>query len=528
MRILELRAENFKRLSVVAISPTGHVTEITGENGAGKTTVLDAIWAACGGKNAVPEHPIRLGHSSARIELKIGTDPQAPVYVVERRFTESDTYIKVMDADGSRHTKPETILKNLMGAIGFDPLAFTQMDRAEQYKVLRGLVKIEVDIDALERKRASLYDGRTELGRDLKKAQGAAQSIVVPDGLPEVAPDVQAITDRLTNVDKYNSTIRQIRASRDNAEARIAVSQRESEDLNRQLRNLLDECERLERSIADKGTKLEEDLAALAACEKAVAEAGEFEDAAAVRGELDRAMLVKAGLDRQQQKIDAMAAVAGLERMIEEKAAAIEELDATKQKAIAAAKMPIEGLSFVGESVVYKGLSLAEASAAERLRVSVAIGAALNPKLRVLLVRDGSLLDSKSRKALYDFVAENNMDLWIERVDESGEVGVVLVDGHVKGQEEMVEIFERGEQDKKTEAGEPAQPGQERMARVRHYLDGRLAALTDYRAARDMVSIDKINAEVKVKLQHFPELIATEWNSAYLEAVRECRKQPHG
>ena len=49
MQIVELRAENVKRLSAVTIRPTGPVVEITGKNEAGKSSVLDSIWMALGG-----------------------------------------------------------------------------------------------------------------------------------------------------------------------------------------------------------------------------------------------------------------------------------------------------------------------------------------------------------------------------------------------------------------------------------------------------------------------------------------------
>ena len=43
MKILELRAENIKKLVAVEIKPDGNIVEITGKNGAGKTSVLDSI-----------------------------------------------------------------------------------------------------------------------------------------------------------------------------------------------------------------------------------------------------------------------------------------------------------------------------------------------------------------------------------------------------------------------------------------------------------------------------------------------------
>ena len=49
MKIIELHAENFKRLRVVQFEATGSgVIEVGGQNAQGKTSTLDAIPAALG------------------------------------------------------------------------------------------------------------------------------------------------------------------------------------------------------------------------------------------------------------------------------------------------------------------------------------------------------------------------------------------------------------------------------------------------------------------------------------------------
>lgn len=61
-KLISLEAENFKRLKAVRIEPNGNgITVISGNNANGKSSVLDAIQAAIGGKRATPEKPIRDG-----------------------------------------------------------------------------------------------------------------------------------------------------------------------------------------------------------------------------------------------------------------------------------------------------------------------------------------------------------------------------------------------------------------------------------------------------------------------------------
>jgi len=56
----------------------------------------------------------------------------------------------------------------------------------------------------------------------------------------------------------------------------------------------------------------------------------------------------------------------------------------------------------------------------------------MNPKLRVIRVRDGSLLDEDAMKLLAKFADAHDMQIWVERVDSSGAVGFVLEDGRVR------------------------------------------------------------------------------------------------
>jgi hypothetical protein len=104
-----------------------------------------------------------------------------------------------------------------------------------------------------------------------------------------------------------------------------------------------------------------------------------------------------------------------------------------RAEAIARAQMPVEGLAFGEGEVLYGGLPLGNASSAEQLRVSVGVAMAANPKLRILRVRDGSLLDDESMKLLAKLVEASSFQLWIERVEESDQRPcVVMEDGAVK------------------------------------------------------------------------------------------------
>jgi hypothetical protein len=62
------------------------------------------------------------------------------------------------------------------------------------------------------------------------------------------------------------------------------------------------------------------------------------------------------------------------------------------------------------------------------------MGLALNPKLKVLLIRDGSLLDERSLAMVADMSERAGGQCWVEVVGK-GPAGIVIEDGLVEGAE---------------------------------------------------------------------------------------------
>ena len=61
----------------------------------------------------------------------------------------------------------------------------------------------------------------------------------------------------------------------------------------------------------------------------------------------------------------------------------------------------------------------------------MAVAMAINPDLRVVIIRDGSLLDTKHMAVIEQMAKDKDFQVWMEIVDESGEVGVYIEDGQV-------------------------------------------------------------------------------------------------
>jgi DNA repair exonuclease SbcCD ATPase subunit len=426
MKIVGLQAENFKRLRAVNIKPDGSVVELRGRNGQGKSSVLDAIWAALAGKSAAPALPIRRGAEEARIVLDLGE------LVVTRIFRNGKddqvtTTLSVTAADGAKYNSPQTMLDKLLGAAAFDPLGFSRLKAKEQFDVLRQFVP-GVDFDLIQRQHDGDMERRRDINRQAQQARAAATVITLPPDTPAEPVDESALVAELETAGQKNTDIERRKQNRAAAVEAIAGKVSEGNRLLARVEELRAEIERLvaqAATVQQEATDLQTRLDNAEPLPEPV-------DTSAIRDQITKARTTNANVAQAKAKAAHLAKAVDLEKQADDITAAMELRQANKVAAIAAAKMPVPGITFGDGEVLLNGVPFSQASSAEQLRASVAIAAAMNPKLRVIHVRDGSLLDAESLQLLSQFATENDLQVWAEIVDSSGATGIVIEDGAVK------------------------------------------------------------------------------------------------
>jgi len=403
MKIVRLTAENVKRLKAVQITPSGDLVTITGRNAQGKTSVLDAIWLALGGGLAAraTTRPVRAGADRAQVTVDLGD------LVVTRTWVGDKTTLRVTSADGARYPSPQAMLETLVGRLSFDPLAFTRLPPRDQVAALADLVHLDVDLDVLAGRRSDLYAQRTEVGRSIK-AMGAIGC--VDPGVPLVEQHATAILDELTEAVEQEKTREDLARRRDEAGRR-------SWDISAQIERLDLELKDAQQAAADFASAL-----------TALPEPADLDE---IRQRLADVEQANRSVRENNERRRLTAEHDQLAETYQDLSTAIDELDQRKQDALAGADFPVEGLGFDETGVTYLGLPFAQASAAEQIRVSLAMAMALNPKLRVIRILDGSLLDPDNLALIAQMAGEQDYQIWIERVADETESAVVIEDGQV-------------------------------------------------------------------------------------------------
>ena len=421
-KIISLQCENVKRLKAITITPEGNMVVIGGRNAQGKSSAIDSIEYGLRGGKAMPQKPLREGEEKGYIVI------ETPDLIINRTFTPTGSNLVVRNRNnGLKINSPQAILDKMSGDLTFDPLAFSRMDAKKQKDVLQRLLGL--DFTPLNAKRDAMFQNRTIVGREEKSLE--ARFVLAPRYTECTVKEEESASGLVAELDKmrkFNEGIEKMKTQHSELEEKI-------NDNHNSIDAIKEQIAELEDKIVELGKEITKDSSEMAEIDKEI-KIMKPADTSEIEAKLSSIDSVNAMVraNKQYDLLDSefKAKHAEVESLTE----AIAKIDQEKADMIANAKTPIEGMAFTDEGVTYKGIPFSQCSSAEQLKVSVAMGAALAPELKVMLIRDGSLLDKDSMIAVKEMADKYGLQLWIEVVGNRDDVSVVIEDG---------EIVEKGE-----------------------------------------------------------------------------------
>jgi DNA repair exonuclease SbcCD ATPase subunit len=402
MKIIELKSSNIKRLKAVEfqIDDSQNVILITGKNAQGKSSVLDSIWYALGGKKAAQDKPIRDGEEKGEIELTMQSEKGN--YIVKRTFTDKGSYLSVTNSEGAKYSNPQELLDFIVGNLSFDPLEFSRMDAKKQVAELTKVVGL--DFSKLDEKKKQLTEERLIVGREEKALPTYSEEEIKSAeefSKKQKEVSVSELSSKLewANTTRANYQMAFNKISNNNAaisemKAKIAILEDENSELNR-VKDTTEDLDKLRASISEA-----DDVNRIIRQSKDV---------------MDNVAKINAKRAEYKSLTDAIKAV-----------------DDEKAEKLSKAKMPIKGLSWDEDKVLFNGIPYDQISSAEQLKVSMSIAMAANPKLRMLIIKDGSLLDGDNLKVIAEMTKGQDFQAWVEKVSDDDKIGIVIEDGEIK------------------------------------------------------------------------------------------------
>jgi DNA repair exonuclease SbcCD ATPase subunit len=436
MRITAVYARNFKRLQDVEIRPDADRTLILigGKNANGKSSLLDALSTAFGGKKLQPADPVRHGADEATIRVELDGGELEVRRVIQPG---GESVLEVRDRLGAVKA-PQAMLDKLVGARFLDPLAFLSLAPKEQRAQLMKLIPGAQRIAELNERQDRAFKRRTEVGRELTKAEGElARLPVVEPGTPidvgALTAEQRAFAEQQRAGDGLGAVVKQAETAAASANDRLGALLLQIDDLQRRLNELKAKVPELEAAHQTRLAELEAARARLAAAGAA------WQESAPRRAELEAGLsradahnrAVFAAEAQQQRRADVVAEVEKLTKERAELTRILEAIDTRKAEVLAAAALPVPGLAIADDGIELGGVPLVQASDAERWRVALALAIAAAPGLSDVWIRDGALLDEDSLALVAEQAAAAGKRVWIERVGTRDPGVIEIRDGRV-------------------------------------------------------------------------------------------------
>lgn len=407
LTVSRLEVENFKRLNEVKIDAGGRsLVLLRGPNAAGKSSILDSMISALGGKRHDPDTPIREGCESGSVGVTL-SDAMAPRYQVRVEWThreddEPRRSLIVTDlgtTPPSKMGKPQTVLDGLVGELSFNPLAFANETNAKaRAKMLLAAAGLESQYEQSTAKIAAAEDSRRVASGMLKRLEAVASTTSTPTPGEQLEPQDASALAEVVNTGLEH---------------------------NRERATCVESIEAQEAAIAEQLQEIEA-LKASAAEHEALASGSKEWLAQHPAHDVDAAKAKLAGVSEHNAKCEQQArASANVKQIAEVRKAAkaaddlVKECRAKLQGLVAGADAfsSIKGLSVDEAGEVHlNGRSIDDASGCERLVLSATIGMLANPTVRIMCIDEADALDSKSLQALEELAEQHHYTSWLTAV----------------------------------------------------------------------------------------------------------------
>lgn len=416
MNILELSITDLKKVSAIEICPTtGKPVILTGDNANGKSSVLESIILGLSNKGL--DDPIRHGRPSGSVKIVLGADKVE--YTLERRITKKGDYLTLTDANGAPVQKAQTFLNGILGNYAFDPLEFTKLKAKDQVEALKAAAGL--DFSELDAERAAAYAERTVVTREGKELAAQLAAIPAPDeNAPKAEVSAVSLIEELTGLETKRRDARTYQMRITNKVTEIDALSNEYNNLVKRMAEIVKESdlakEDLKRMRQEAEAITEPTDEEIAATKHAIANVETTNRAV-------RAAAKHAELDGKVKELRLK--VASLNRKIE-------VVDERKAEAIKNANLPLAGLELTDDGVMFNGTFFSQLSTAEQIRISTLVAMSQNPELKIIIIREGALMNSANLALISELAAKRGFQLWIEKFQENpSDIGFHIVDGAI-------------------------------------------------------------------------------------------------
>ena len=418
MKINRLEIENVKRIHAAVVEPSRNgLTIIGGKNRQGKTSVLDAIAWALGGKKYQPSQAVN-ADSAIPPRLKVIMDNGL---VVERKGKNSD--LKVTDPTGRKGG--QQLLDEFVEELAINLPKFMEASGKDKASTLLQIIGVGQQLAELEQREKALYQERLYVGRTAdQKEKFAKEQPYYPDAPQDLVSPSELIRQQ-QDILARNGEKARIRANADEAERKAAAAE---QALSLAYGAAADAQKRLDEAKAAYNKAMEEKEIAFSSA----AETGEDESTAELEDNISRIeeinIKVRANLNKIQADEDAKEYRDQYTMLSQQ----IEAVRKEKTALLDNADLPLPGLSVMDGELIYNGQKWDNMSGAEQMIVSTSIVRRLNPRCGFVLLDKLEAMDLDTLAEFGAWLEQEGLQAIATRVSTGDECSVIITDGYTQ------------------------------------------------------------------------------------------------
>lgn len=453
----------------------GSSVEITGTNGSGKTSVIDAIRYGLTNQSE-RDYIIRKGASEGEILIETDTG----LYIDRKKRTDKADYKSVKEG-GKEVSGPESMLKQLFTPLQLDPVAFIGMNKQEQNRIILDLIEFDWDLNWIREQFGEIPEGvnydqnilqvlhdiqadnsvyfqtRQDINRDLKNKRAFIEEIAsdIPAeydadrweryNLGEAYRKLESIREENSRIerakvfkDSYDNKLRGLEADREiqvSAEEKAIAAEREGltstiERLKAEIRAADEKLGGLDRKLQDKialaDSQYEAKKAKLAKDMQIADEyiAKDPVDCSQLQEEVDTAERMKKHLNEYRRMQGLEADVKRLKTESDELTRKIELARTLPGQILETATLPVEGLTVENGIPLIHGLPVSNLSEGEKLNLCVDVALSKPNNLQIILIDGAEKLSDENRNKLYQKCKDKGLQFVATRTTNDSELEV--------------------------------------------------------------------------------------------------------
>jgi predicted ATP-dependent endonuclease of OLD family len=404
VKINTLEIENVKRVKAVTLEPSANgLTILGGNNGQGKTSVLDAICWAVGGAKFKPTSAARDGaYTDPHIKITLSNG-----LVVERAGKNSA--LKVLDPAGNK--AGQALLDSFISELALDLPKFLNASDKDKADTLLRIIGVGEQLTAFEQDERRLYDKRHAIGQIADQKKKYAEEMPGWDGVPEEPVSASELILQQQEILRKNAENQRLRTERDRCEDALVKAQMALQEAKQALAKADYDVRQARKSAEDLHDE------STAEIERSIAQIDEIN--AKVRDNIAKA--------KAKQE------AAALSKQYDDLTTEIECIRTARFELLRSAALPLPGLSVEDGKLLYNGKAWDCMSGAEQLIVATAIVRKLKPDCGFVLLDKLEQMDVQTLADFGAWLEVEGLQAIATRVSTGDECSVIIEDGYIAG-----------------------------------------------------------------------------------------------